>query len=120
MPAQQYTGGGVAPVGQVPSASPTTPKTSIWDDPNLLAIMLGTGAQAVMGKHQQSWQAQLGKGATGLGRSFKMADVVARREQERKAERDRWMKIIESVSGLHKPSEEGTMALEGLEMPAFG
>lgn len=94
-----------------PPASAQAPKKSIWDDPNLLAIMLGQMGAAVMGEHQQSWQAQVGKGAAGIGQSFKMADVVARREQERKEERDRWMKIIEGISGLHKPGEAATMEI---------
>ncbi len=95
-------------------------KSNIWDDPNLLSIMLGTMGQAVMGKHQQSWQAQLGKGAAGLGRSFKMADVVARREQERKEERDKWLSIFETVSGLRRPGEAGPLSIGDLTASEFG
>ena len=98
-------------------AQPTRP--SIWSDPNLLAIMLGTMGSAVMGKHQESWQAQMGKGAAGMGRSFKMADVVARREQERAAERDRWLKIVETMSGLHKPNEAATMSMGDMSTSPF-
>ena len=98
-----YQGGTPAGVPAQQAQQPT--KTSIWDDPNLLAIMLGQMGQAVMGEHQGSWQAQMGKAATGLGQSSKMADVTARREAERKEERDYWRKLVEGMSGLHTPSE---------------
>lgn len=65
-------------------------------DPDLLAIMLGMGAQVVAGTHPQSWQAQLGKGAMGLAQSFKMAKALERRRGE---ERDFWKRLFGTLGG---------------------
>lgn len=103
----------MAQPGTSPDASPGT-RSSIWSDPNLLAIMLGEMGAAIMGEHQDTWQARMGKSASGLGRSFKMADIAARREQERKADRDYWRRAFESISGHQGPQETDTMSLGGI------
>lgn len=72
--------------------------------------MLGTMGQAVMGEHQESWQAQMGRGAAGLGQSFKMAKVMEEREAERKK---RWDEIIRMISGLGGPAETPMPSLGG-------
>ena len=104
------------PISGQPASPAAAPKANIWDDPNLMSIMLGMMGQAVMGEHRSSWQAQMGKAATGLGQSSKMADVTARREAERKEERDYWRKLVEGMSGLHKPSDIETMSLGDMSM----
>ncbi len=99
-----------------PAAKPTG--TNIWSDPNLMSIMLGELGQAIMGKHQDTWQAQMGKAATGLGRSFKMADVTARREAERKEERDRWRMLYEATIREGKPGGLGELDLGDISEPS--
>lgn len=108
MPMGEVMRSGAASTAVDPTDVPTA-KTSIWDDPNLLAIMLGTMGQAIMGRHQQTWQAQLGKGAVGLGQSFKMAQLAARRQEE---EREFWKAITGAISGEAPPEAAGT-ELEG-------
>lgn len=53
-----------------------------WKDPNFLATILGQGAQAVMGPHQQSWQAGFGKMGAGLGEANIYSRESRKREQE--------------------------------------
>jgi len=98
---------------QQPAQPAVAAKTepSIWSDPNLLAIMLGTMGQAVMGEHQQTWPAQVGRGAVGLGQSFKMAGLMETREEER---RKRWDDIIKMISGLGEPGGAAAPPMGGL------
>lgn len=94
------SGPGAGPTGGVGATGP-----SIWNDPQLLAIILGMGAQAVAGEHQQSWQARLGKGAMELGQSFKMAKAM---ESRRAENREFWERLFGTLAG---GGEEDVMSM---------
>jgi len=53
-----------------------------YKDPNVWAILLGKMGQAVMGEHQNTWQARLGKTAAGMGAANKYQMASRKREQE--------------------------------------
>lgn len=53
-----------------------------YKDPNLLSILLGQGAQAVMGSHQQTWQAGVGRMGAGIGIANKYGMESRKREQD--------------------------------------
>ncbi len=53
-----------------------------WKDMNLMQMMLGQAGQAVMGPHQNTWQANVGKMASNMGQSNKFAMASNKREHE--------------------------------------
>ena len=80
------------------SGWPTADLSGVSKDPDLWSIILGMIGQATMGEHQQSWQAQLGRGAAALGQSGKAAlaaEEMGKRTEERET---RWMDLIRSLS----------------------
>ena len=85
---------------------------NIWQDPNLMSIMLGMIGQAAMGEHQQTWQSQLGGAATALGRSRKTA-LAAEEMGKKGEERESWWRdLFRSMYGGGEAEPEAGM--EGL------
>ena len=79
-------------------------------DWNLLAMMLGRGAQAFSAEDPTSWQHGVGGVAAGLGESRKYAEAATKAQGERKANWD-WLKGILS-GGVTPQGMEGVTSIK--------
>jgi len=102
--------------GQTMGPAPqVTPGGGGGPDWNLIAMMLGQGAQAFSAADPTSWQHQLGGLASGLGQSRKYAQAATKAGAERKANWD-WLRSI--MSGT--PTPQGMEGVTSMKVGRAG
>lgn len=99
-------------LGQAATFDPAAPQQqkSWWQDPNMLSILLGKAGQAVMGPHQNTWQAGVGKMAANMGAGNKYQMASRKREHE----------LMSMLAGAFGFTPKGTPGPTEMKMGADG